>query len=93
MTSISSNLRPPQARLVDPADGGDGAQASAPPVRRRSRGRWRVRLEIALLTGPALIIFVTFVIFPVGVAAYYGFFSWPGIGPATLEALRDYVRV
>jgi len=95
MTSIGSALRASQAQLVDPTEGGDGATASAPPVRRRSRGGgWRVRFEIALLTGPALVIFVTFVILPVGVAAYYGFFSWPGIGPATkFVGLQNYVTI
>ncbi|MDR0849221.1 MAG: sugar ABC transporter permease [Propionibacteriaceae bacterium] len=40
-------------------------------------------LEIGLLAGPAIIVFVLFVIVPVFVALYYGFFSWKGYGPAT----------
>ncbi|MCB2177224.1 MAG: sugar ABC transporter permease [Actinomycetales bacterium] len=36
-----------------------------------------------MLTGPALIVFLAFVIFPVVMAAYYGFFSWKGYGPPT----------
>ena len=39
--------------------------------------------KIAVLTGPALIVFLAFVIFPVVMAAYYGFFSWKGYGPPT----------
>ena len=35
------------------------------------------------MTGPTLLVFVFFVIFPVAVAAYYGFFSWQGYGPPT----------
>ena len=66
-----------------------GAAESAPPtsprasVRRRGRGRVRMRLEIAILSGPAIIMFLAFVIFPVVLAAYYGFYRWHGYGPAT----------
>jgi ABC-type sugar transport system permease subunit len=42
-----------------------------------------MRLEIAVLSGPAIIVFLAFVIFPVALAAYYGFFRWHGYGPAT----------
>ncbi|WP_344777249.1 sugar ABC transporter permease [Gryllotalpicola kribbensis] len=42
-----------------------------------------MRLEIAVLSGPAIIVFVGLVIFPVALAAYYGFFRWHGYGPAT----------
>jgi multiple sugar transport system permease protein/raffinose/stachyose/melibiose transport system permease protein len=42
-----------------------------------------MRLEIAVLSGPAIIMFLTFVIFPVVVAAYYGFYRWQGYGAAT----------
>ncbi|WP_349899636.1 carbohydrate ABC transporter permease [Parafrigoribacterium soli] len=41
----------------------------------------RKRLEIVLLSGPAIIMFVGFVIFPVVLAAYYGFYRWKGFGP------------
>lgn len=36
-----------------------------------------------LLAGPAIVVFVGFVIFPVVLAGYYGFFRWKGFGPAT----------
>jgi raffinose/stachyose/melibiose transport system permease protein len=95
MTSISGNLRSAQNPLVDLPEGGDGAPASPPPRRRRSGGTtWRIRLEIAAMAGPALIVFVVFVILPVGLAAYYGFFSWPGIGPATkFVGLQNYITI
>jgi len=69
---------------ADPTPGG-GTLAVSPPARRpRRRGiGWRARLEIAVMTGPTMLVFVFFVIFPVAVAAYYGFFSWQGYGPAT----------
>jgi raffinose/stachyose/melibiose transport system permease protein len=63
---------------------GAGDAATPPPapaVRRRSRAKLRV--EIAVLSGPAILVFVAFVIFPVAVAAYYGFYKWQGYGPAT----------
>ncbi|MDF6040893.1 sugar ABC transporter permease [Streptomyces sp. JH14] len=42
-----------------------------------------MRLEIALLAGPAIIMFLAFVIFPVALAAFYGFYRWHGYGPPT----------
>jgi len=58
--------------------------ASSPTGRRPRRGAdWRKRLEITVLSGPAIVVFVSFVIFPVVLAAYYGFFRWKGYGPAT----------
>ncbi|HET9171673.1 MAG TPA: sugar ABC transporter permease [Actinospica sp.] len=42
-----------------------------------------MRFEIALLSGPAILMFTAFVIFPVALAAYYGFYRWQGYGPAT----------
>jgi raffinose/stachyose/melibiose transport system permease protein len=62
---------------------GDAAHAASPTPRVRKRGRGRQRLEIALLTSPAIIVFVGLVIFPVGLAAYYGFYKWQGYGPPT----------
>ncbi|MCP6768711.1 hypothetical protein NL529_28110, partial [Klebsiella pneumoniae] len=55
---------------------------------------WAGRLEILLLAGPAVLVFVAFVIYPVAVAAYYGFFSWQGYGPAVdFVGLRNYVVI
>ncbi|GAA1665282.1 sugar ABC transporter permease [Microbacterium lacus] len=85
------------------AEGGD-AQATPPSGRpprsgrapgRRARGAgWGSRLELLILIGPALIVFVAFVIFPVVMAAYYGFFSWSGFGPAVdFVGLRNYIVI
>src|SRR5690606_5563969 len=49
-----------------------------PRARRRDDRKW---LEIALFAGPALIVFVGFVILPVVLAAVYSFFNWNGLGP------------
>lgn len=60
----------------------------------RARADWRQRLEIALLSGPAIIVFLTFVIFPVFMAAYYGFFKWKGFGvPTNFAGLQNYVTI
>ena len=84
---------------TDLTTAGGAAIAASPPagrqVRKRHRGiGWPARLEIALMTGPTLLIFLSFVILPVGVAAYYGFFSWQGYGPPVeFVGLRNYVLI
>ncbi|CAN5402408.1 sugar ABC transporter permease [soil metagenome] len=96
MTSMSEKVRTAPAPRVDLEAGGVAAAAAAPSRRRRPKGSggWRMRLEIAALAGPALVVFVLFVIFPVGLAAYYGFFSWAGYGPATdFVGLRNYITI
>jgi raffinose/stachyose/melibiose transport system permease protein len=64
---------------------GDGAHLALSPVpeRRRRGADWKKFFEIALLTGPAIVIFLAFVIVPVVMAGYYGFFKWKGFGPPT----------
>ncbi|WP_382308536.1 carbohydrate ABC transporter permease [Herbiconiux sp. UC225_62] len=96
-------LRESTAAELDPAadldtTGGSGTTALSPAVVRRKARRkstsWTTRLEIALLAGPALVIFLAFVIFPVVVAGYYGFFSWQGYGPAVdFVGLRNYITI
>ncbi|MEY9871724.1 raffinose/stachyose/melibiose transport system permease protein [Streptacidiphilus sp. MAP12-33] len=75
--------------------GDGGAVEPAPPVPLRTasrrRGRARMRLEIAVLSGPAVLVFVAFVIFPVVLAAYYGFYRWHGYGaPTDWVGLNNY---
>src|SRR5688572_27729580 len=78
---------------------GGGAVTVPPPTGRRVRkGRkgigWPARLEIALMTGPTLLVFVSFVILPIAVAAFYGFFSWQGYGaPEEFVGFRNYVFI
>ncbi|MEV6620695.1 sugar ABC transporter permease [Amycolatopsis sp. NPDC051106] len=55
---------------------------SAPAVRARAhRPSLRKRLELALLLGPALLLFAGFVLVPIGIAAFYSLFKWNGFGP------------
>ena len=62
------------------------------PVRRR--GTWRERMEITVLAGPAVVVFVTFVILPIVLAAYYGFFKWKGFGvPTNFVGLENYITI
>jgi len=69
---------------IDRSVVGAGSTPAPTAVRPRRRGvGWRQRLEIAVLSGPAVIVFVGFVILPVVLAAYYGFFRWKGYGPPT----------
>lgn len=66
--------------MTPPAAPTGPALAAGPVPRRRSRDT-RKWLEIALLAGPALIVFVTFVLLPIVLAAVYGFFNWNGLTP------------
>ena len=76
------------------AGGGAVAAPSPAPRPRRRRGSWRQRLEIGILTGPAILVFLAFVIFPVVMAAYYGFFKWKGFGPPTdFVGLDNYITI
>ncbi|AEV86981.1 sugar ABC transporter permease [Actinoplanes sp. SE50] len=57
---------------------------------RRGAG-WAQRLEIAALSGPAILVFLAFVIFPVLMAGYYGFYRWKGFGvPTDFVGLDNY---
>ncbi|WP_406099315.1 carbohydrate ABC transporter permease [Streptomyces sp. NBC_01013] len=76
-----------------PGAGGAAESALPTPPRAaaRRRGRVKMRLEIALLSGPAIIIFLAFVIFPVALAAFYGFYRWHGYGaPTDWVGLNNY---
>jgi multiple sugar transport system permease protein/raffinose/stachyose/melibiose transport system permease protein len=71
-----------------------GGAAKASPRGDRARAQWRKRAEIAILSGPAIIMFLAFVIFPVFMAAYYGFFRWKGFGPPTnFIGFQNYVTI
>jgi raffinose/stachyose/melibiose transport system permease protein len=88
---VAEATRPPGA-----GSAGDGASRAPLPARRRApRGAdWRRRGEIALLSGPAIVVFVAFVILPVAMAAYYGFYKWQGYGPPTeFVGLQNYLII
>jgi raffinose/stachyose/melibiose transport system permease protein len=66
--------------------GGAGPTSGRGRPDRRVRTSWRTRLELSVLTIPALVVYIGFVFVPVGLGAYYGFFRWRGIG-----SLEDFV--
>jgi len=83
-------MSPPEG----PSANGAGARTTPSPRRRPRGADWRKRLEILLLAGPAIALFVTFVMFPVVLAAYYGFFKWKGFGPPTnFVGLQNYLTI
>jgi len=60
------------------------------PAKSRDRRKW---LEIGLFLGPAMLVFVGFVILPVALAAVYSLFNWNGLGPLDrFVGLDNYVR-
>ncbi|AYF98195.1 carbohydrate ABC transporter permease [Protaetiibacter intestinalis] len=73
-----------------------GPAVSAGPAAPRTRTRrrdTRKLLEILLFVGPALIVFVGFVILPVALAAVYSFFNWNGLGPLErFIGIDNYIR-
>ncbi|WP_066583152.1 carbohydrate ABC transporter permease [Cellulomonas timonensis] len=84
---------PPRGRSA----AGGGAITAPSPARRTGRrggADWRKRMEIALLSGPAIVMFLMFVIFPVVMAAYYGFFKWKGYGvPTDFVGFENYLVI
>ena len=95
MSSVNASASRTRTADAENTAGGGGAIASSSPAgTSRRRSTWRKRAEIWLLAGPVLFVFVSFVIFPVVMAAYYGFFSWSGYGPATdFVGLRNYTVI
>lgn len=81
-----------QSQGTPRAGDADKAASPAPPrAAAHRRGRARTRLEITLLSAPAIITFLAFVILPVALAAYYGFYRWKGYGdPTDWVGLNNY---
>jgi raffinose/stachyose/melibiose transport system permease protein len=65
------------------------AGRSAARRRRGARRRW----EIGLFLAPGLTAYLGFVLLPIGLAAYYSFFRWNGLGPLNdFVGLGNYTR-
>jgi raffinose/stachyose/melibiose transport system permease protein len=85
------------------ASHGPGAPSDADEVRRRPRptgprtGRShgaRTALEVAFFVGPALVIFLLFVVWPIARAVQFSLYRWSGFGPLDdFVGLRNYVSV
>lgn len=75
-------------------EGATRTPSAGPASARRRRENWRIRGELAILLGPALVVFVSFVILPVALAAFYGFYSWSGFGaPTDFVGFRNYLTI
>jgi raffinose/stachyose/melibiose transport system permease protein len=73
------------------AAGVPAAAAATPPRQRPPRHHLRKRLELTLLLGPALVLFVGFVLAPIGIAVYYSLYNWSGFGPLNdFSGLHNY---
>ncbi|WP_223172095.1 carbohydrate ABC transporter permease [Microbacterium sp. NIBRBAC000506063] len=72
------------------------AELSVAPPAIPARGRGaqaRKWLEIGIFVGPALVVFLTFVILPVALAAVYSLYNWNGLTPLErFIGFDNYVR-
>ncbi|MEV4694645.1 sugar ABC transporter permease [Micromonospora echinospora] len=78
MTSPRLPLPPAGGAPAPPAGLRPGARAAS--RRAETRRKW---YEIIGLTTPAVLIYVLFVLVPMGFAFYYSLFRWRGVGPPT----------
>ncbi|WP_433318467.1 carbohydrate ABC transporter permease [Micromonospora sp. CA-269861] len=86
MTSANQLRMPAGGASASPAGPRRAEQASA--RRADNRRKW---YEIIGLTTPAVVIYVMFVLVPMGFAVYYSLFRWRGVGPPTeFVGLRNY---
>jgi raffinose/stachyose/melibiose transport system permease protein len=87
MGDVATSVRGSSA----PVTTGPVRAAGSRPARRP--GSTRKRLELTLLLGPALLLFVGFVLVPIGVAAYYSVYDWTGFGSLQkFVGLDNYVQ-
>ncbi|MBE1488694.1 carbohydrate ABC transporter permease [Plantactinospora soyae] len=75
---LSAGARQPTEPV--PSDAAPGRGSPQPGAARRSARR---AAEISLYVGPALILYVLFVLLPIGLAVYYSLYKWNGLGPLT----------
>ncbi len=96
MTSVT---RTADSREATPgAFGGAGRAPARPaPRRRRPGGRrasLRMALEVLFFVGPALTLFVVFVVWPIVRALQFSLYRWKGFGPLVdFVGLQNYVSV
>ncbi|MEU3457502.1 sugar ABC transporter permease [Micromonospora sp. NPDC006766] len=78
MTSINPTLKPAGGASASPAGLRPAGRSSV-----RAAGTRRKWYEIIGLTTPAVVVYVMFVLVPMGFAVYYSLFRWRGVGPPT----------
>lgn len=87
MTTISQNPNPAGGVSAPPA----GVRRAVQRSSRASENR-RKWYEIIGLTTPAVIVYVMFVLVPMGFAFYYSLFRWRGVGaPTDFVGLDNYI--
>ncbi|HWL76955.1 sugar ABC transporter permease [Microbacterium sp.] len=78
-------------------EAGPALDAGPAPVgtrKRSARARRRQWGEVTLFAGPAVLVYLLFVLLPVVLAAYYSFFNWNGLGPLErFIGFDNYARV
>jgi raffinose/stachyose/melibiose transport system permease protein len=62
-------------------------------LRKRAVAWWTSRWFIPVFILPALVLYVTFVILPLGLTTRYSFFHWDGIGPMEYAGLSNFVTL
>ncbi len=68
---------------------GSGPPGARPAGRASTRRKW---YEIIGLTTPAIVVYVMFVLVPMGFALYYSLYRWRGVGPPTeFVGFRNYI--
>ncbi|MET8089327.1 sugar ABC transporter permease [Micromonospora sp. NPDC005220] len=86
MTSANQIRMPAGGAPASPAGPRTAGRASA--RRADNRRKW---YEIIGLTTPAVLVYVMFVLVPMGFAVYYSLFRWRGVGPPTeFVGFRNY---
>ncbi|MEU8261939.1 sugar ABC transporter permease [Micromonospora sp. NPDC048999] len=78
MTSTNPTLNPAGGASAPPAGLRPAGRSSA-----RAAGTRRKWYEIIGLTTPAVVVYVMFVLVPMGFAVYYSLYRWRGVGPPT----------
>jgi raffinose/stachyose/melibiose transport system permease protein len=83
------------ARPAGPAAAASAAAAGPRAPRRggsdRQRRKLRKAAELSVLLGPAVVLFLGFVITPIAVGAYYSLYNWNGFGPLSdFTGLHNY---
>ncbi|WP_297081839.1 carbohydrate ABC transporter permease [uncultured Demequina sp.] len=83
MTALeaSGTGKGPAADVIAPAAGSHPVTPATSNSRRDNRRKW---IEIAIFVGPALIVFLTFVVFPMVMAARYSLYKWDSRQPFEL---------
>lgn len=92
MTDDTLSVRAP-GRASTARPGASAPATDAPPPG-RPRSSWRQRLEITFFVAPALVLFLTFVIWPMLKAVQMSAYRWKGYGPMVdFVGLKNYVSV